>query len=109
MNIYNEKELAIEVAKAIGKGMVSKGIYTSLIFIPDNHQNEEGYVDAKRFGYNHNTGAFDYWGYTDIVPPDIPYDECDIIFIPGGIQLLKTDRQPFKVHSLCYCDTKIEE
>lgn len=109
MDIYNEKELAIEVAKAIEKDIVSKGIYTSLIFIPENQQNEEGHVDAKKFGYNCNTSTFDYWGHTDTMPIDISYDEWDINFIPGGIHLLKSNRQPFRVHSLRYCDTKIEE
>ncbi len=89
MNIYNESELAIEITKAIEKGIVSKGTYTSLIFIPNNHQNEEGYVDAQKFGYNHNTGTFDYWGHVDIMPLDISYDEYVMDFIPGGIQLSK--------------------
>ena len=104
MNIYNKNELDVAIAKAIEKGIVDKGIYTSLIFIPNNHPNEEGYVDAKEFGYNHNTGTFDYWGHVDTMPLDIPYDEWFMNFIPRGIQLLKNNRQPFKLHSLRYCD-----
>lgn len=105
MNIYNKNELDVAIAKAIEKGMVSKGIYTSLIFIPNNHKNEEGYVDAKKFGYNCNTGTFDYWGHVDTIPLDISYDEWVMDFIPGGIQLLKNNRQPFKLYSLCYHNT----
>ena len=109
MNIYNKNELGVAIDKAIEKGIVSEGIYTSLIFISNNHQNKEGYIDAKKFGYNHNTGTFDYWGHVDTMPLDISYDEWFMKFIPGGIQLLKNNRQPFKVHSLRYCDTRIEE
>lgn len=109
MNRYNENELAIEVTKAIEKGIVSEGIYTSLIFIPDNCQNEESYVDAKRFGYNRNAGTLDYLGYTDIMPYNIPYNKYNMDFVPGGIQLFRKDKQPFKVNAECYCDTKIEE
>lgn len=109
MNKYNENELTIEVAKALEKDIVSEGIYTSLIFIPDNCQNEEGYVDAKRFGYNSNTSTLDYLGCTDIMPFDISYDKYTMDFIPGGIQLFRKDGQPFKVSSLCYCNTIIKE
>lgn len=109
MNRYNEKELTIEVAKAIEKGMISGGIYTCLIFIPDNYQNNEGYVDAKRFGYNRNTGTLDYLGYTDIMPYSISNNEYSMNFIPGGIQLFRKDRKPFKVDASYYCYTKIEE
>ena len=40
------------------------------------------------------------------MPLDISYDEYVMDFIPGGIQLSKNNKQPFKMHSLRYCDTK---
>lgn len=109
MNRYNENELTIEVAKAIEKGIVSEGIYTCLIFIPDNYQNDAGYVDVKRFGYNRKTGILDYLGCTDIMPYSISNNKYSMDFIPGGIQLFRKDREPFKVDASYYCDTKIEE
>lgn len=109
MNRYNESELTIEITKAIEKDIVSEGIYTSLIFIPDNCQNKEGYVEAKRFGYNRNTGTLDYLGNTDIMPYNIPHNMYNMDFVPGGIQLFRKDKQPFKVNAEYYCDTIIEE
>lgn len=43
------------------------------------------------------------------MPFDISYNKYTMDFIPGGVQLFRKDKQPFKVSSLCYCNTIIEE
>ena len=108
MNKYNPKELNAAIKEAISRGIKDKGIYDSLIFMPENEQNEEGYIDAKRFGYNRDTKELDYLGNTDIMPFEIDYtkDYC-MDFVPGGINLFRKDRLKFKVSSFYYCDTKI--
>ena len=68
MNKYNKKELDKAIAKAIDKGYIQKGIYTSLLFISEDNQNNDGYIEAKRFGYNRNKDSLDYLGSTDIKP-----------------------------------------
>lgn len=83
-------------------------MYDCLMFIPENNQNEEGYVDAKRFGYRFDTKKLDFLGHTDIMPFEINYTEdYRMDFVPGGINLFRGDRQKFKVSSRYYCDTVI--
>lgn len=109
MDKYNKNELDVAISKAIEKGIIDEGTYTCLIFTLENHQNEDGYVNAKRFGYNSNIDTLDYLECTDIMPFDISYNKYTMDFIPGGVQLFRKDKQPFKVSSLCYCNTIIEE
>ena len=108
MNIYDPKELNAAIEEAISRGVKDEGMYNSLIFIPSNEKNEDGYVDAKRFGYRFDTKEFDYLGNTDVMPCDIDYKYYRMDFVPGGINLFRKDRQKFKVYSICYCDTIIE-
>lgn len=108
MNKYDPKELNVAIEEAISKGIKDEGIYNCLMFIPEKEQNEEGYIDAKRFGYNHDTQELDYLGNTDIMPWGINYTEDYCMdFVPGGINLFRKDKQKFKVSSICYCDTVI--
>ena len=108
MNKYNPKELNAAIEKAISRGFKDKGMYDTLIFMPENKQNEDGNVNAKRFGYNHDTKELDYLGDTDIMPWEINYTEdYSMDFVPGGINLFRKDRQKFKVSSIYYCDTII--
>ena len=97
------KKQLVEVLK-------EKGMYNCLIFIPNNEQNSDGYIDAKRFGYNFDTQELDYLGDTDIMPFKIDYtkDYC-MDFVPGGINLFRKDRKKFKVSSIYYCDTVIDK
>lgn len=108
MNKYNPEELHASIKEAISKGIKDEGMYNCLMFIPSNEQNEEGYIDAKRFGYDKDTDTLDYLGHTDIMPWEINYnkDYC-MDFVPGGINLFRKDREKFKVSSICYCDTVI--
>ena len=110
MNKYNKKELNKAIAKAIDKGYIQKGIYTSLLFISEDNQNNDGYIEAKRFGYNRNTDSLDYLGTTDIMPFEIDYtkDYC-MDFVPGGINLFRKRFQKFKVSSIYYCNTVIDK
>ena len=108
MNKYDPKELTAAIKEAISKGIKDEGMYDCLMFIPENHQNEEGYIDAKRFGYNNDTKELDFLGYTDIMPWKINDKEnYQMDFVPGGINLFRKDRLKFKVSSFYYCDTKI--
>lgn len=107
MNKYDPKELTAAIEEAISKGIKDEGMYDCLMFIPENKQNEEGYIDAKRFGYNNDTKELDFLGYTDIMPWDIDYKHYRMDFVPGGINLFRKDRLKFKVSSFYYCDTKI--
>ena len=110
MNKYNKKELNKAVAKAIDKGYIQKGIYTSLLFISEDSQNNDGYIEAKRFGYNRNTDSLDYLGTTDIMPfegIDISYKDYQMDFIPNGIQLFRRDKEEFKVDASYYSSTII--
>ena len=110
MNKYNPKELNAAIKEAISRGIKEKGMYNCLIFIPNNEQNSDGYIDAKRFGYNFDTQELDYLGNTDIMPFEIDYtkDYC-MDFVPGGINLFRKDRKKFKVSSIYYCDTVIDK
>ena len=108
MNKYDSKELNIAIEKAIRKGIKEEGMYNCLMFIPDNEQNSDGYVDAKRFGYNADTKELDYLGNTDLMPWEIDYnEEYNMDFVPGGVNLFRKDRKKFKVSSMCYCTTVI--
>lgn len=108
MNKYNPEELNAAIKVAVSRGVKNEGMYDSLIFMPDNEMNEEGYITAKRFGYRFDTEELDYLGGTDFMPWDINYTEdYRMDFIPGGINLFRKDRLKFKVSSFYYCDTKI--
>lgn len=108
MNKYNPEELSVAIKEALSKGIKREGMYTCLMFIPENKQNYDGYVNAKRFGYNHNTKEFDYLGVTDIMPCSINYKGYRMDFVPGGINLFRSDRKEFKVDGMLYTDTIIE-
>ena len=109
MNKYNPKELNAAIKEAISRGIKDEGTYNCLMFIPSNEQNSDGYVDAKRFGYNHDTKELDYLGDTDLMPWEIDYnEEYNMDFVPGGVNLFRKDRKKFKVSSMCYCTTVID-
>lgn len=107
MNKYNPKELNAAIKEAISRGVKDEGIYNSLIFIPDNEMNEDGYINAKRFGYRSDTEELDYLGDTDVMPWNIDYKHYRMDFVPGGVNIYSTDVEKFKVSSKCYCDTII--
>ena len=107
MNKYNPEELNAAINEAISRGIKDEGIYDSLIFMPENEQNEDGYINAKRFGYNNDTEELDYLGDTDIMPWNIDYKDYKMDFVPGGVNLFRKDRMKFKVSSMYYCDTVI--
>ena len=108
MNKYDPKELNAAIEEAISRGIKDEGMYDCLMFIPENKQNEEGYIDAQRFGYRFDTEEFDYLGDTDLMPWEIDYnEEYNMDFVPGGINLFRKDRKKFKVSSICYCNTVI--
>ncbi len=110
MNKYNKKELDEAIAKAIDKGYIEEGNYTSLLFIPEDTQNSEGYIAAKRFGYNRSTDTLDYLGITDVMPfegLDINYKDYQMDFIPNGIQLFRTNKGEFRVDASLYSGTSI--
>lgn len=107
MNKYNPEELNAAIKEAISRGVKDEGMYDSLIFMPDKEQNEDGYVNAKRFGYRFDTEELDYLGDTDVMPWDIDYKHYRMDFVPGGINIYSTDVEKFKVSSKAYCDTII--
>ena len=107
MNKYNPEELNAAIKEAISRGVKDEGMYDSLIFMPENEQNEDGYINAKRFGYNNDTEELDYLGDTDFMPWDIDYKDYKMDFVPGGVNLFRKDSQKFKVSSKCYCNTII--
>ena len=107
MNKYNPKELNAAIKEAISRGVKDEGMYNSLIFIPENKQNEDGYVNAKRFGYRFDTEELDYLGDTDVMPWNIDYKHYRMDFIPGGVNIYSTDVEEFKVSSRAYCNTII--
>ena len=95
MNRYNKKELDKAIAKAIDKGYIQQGIYTSLLFLSAD---------------NHNTSSLDYLGTTYIMPfegIDISYKDYQMDFIPNGIQLFRRDKGEFKVDASFYSSTTI--
>ena len=107
MNKYNPKELNAAIKEAISRGFKDEGMYDCLMFMPENEQNEDGYVNAKRFGYNNDTKELDYLGDTDIMPWNIDYKDYKMDFVPGGVNLFRKDRQKFKVSGMYCCDTII--
>ena len=107
MNKYNPKELNAAIKEAISRGVKDEGMYDCLMFMPENEQNEDGYINAKRFGYNNDTEELDYLGDTDIIPWNIDYKDYKMDFVPGGVNLFRKDRMKFKVSSMYYCDTII--
>lgn len=107
MNKYNPEELNAAIKEAISRGVKDEGMYDTLIFMPENKQNECGYIDAKRFGYNHDTEELYYLGYTEVMPWNIDYKAYCMDFVPGGVNLFRKDRKKFKVSSMFYCDTII--
>lgn len=107
MNKYDSKELNAAIKEAISRGVKDEGIYNSLIFMPENKQNEDGYINAKRFGYRFNTEELDYLGDTDVMPWNIDYKYYRMEFVPGSINIYSTDVEKFKVYSRSYCDTII--
>ena len=108
MNKYNPKELNAAIKEAVSRGVKDEGMYDCLMFMPENEQNEDGYINAKRFGYRFDTEELDYLGNTDVMPWDIDYNEdYRMDFVPGGVNLFRKDRQKFKVSSMYYCDTAI--
>ena len=108
MNKYNPEELHAAIEEAISRGIKEKGMYNCLMFIPNNEQNSDGYIDAKRFGYNFNTQELDYLGDTDVMPWNIDYKYYRMDFVPGGVNIYRTDVEKLKVSSKCYCNTIIE-
>ena len=108
MNKYNPEELNAAIKEAISRGIKDEGMYDCLMFMPENEQNEDGYINAKRFGYNNDTEELDYLGDTDIIPWNIDYKDYKMDFVPGGVNLFRKDRMKFKVSSMYYCDTIIE-
>ena len=109
MNKYNPKELNAAIKEAISRGFKDEGMYDCLMFIPENEQNEDDYVNAKRFGYNNDTEELDYLGNTAVMPWDINYKEdYSMDFVPGGVNIFRKDRQKFKVSGKEYCNTIIE-
>lgn len=110
MNKYNPEELKAAIEEAVKKGIKEEGMYNCLIFIPEKEQNAEGYIDAKRFGYCFDTQELDFLGYTDVMPWEVNYTkDYNMDFVPNGINLFRKDRQKFKVSSICYCNTVINE
>ena len=108
MDKYNPEELNAAIEKAVKKGFKGKGMYDCLMFIPEKKMNEQGYVDAKRFGYNNDSEELDFLGYIDVMPWDIDYKEdYRMDFISGGINLFRKDGLKFKVSGMTYCDTVI--
>ena len=107
MNKYNPEELNAAIKEAVSRGVKDEGMYDCLMFMPENEMNEDGYVNAKRFGYNNDTEELDYLGDTDIMPWNIDYKDYKMDFVPGGVNLFRKDRQKFKVSSMYYCDTAI--
>ena len=107
MNKYNPKELNAAIKEAISRGVKDEGMYNSLIFMPENEQNEDGYINAKRFGYRFDTEELDYLGDTDVMPWNIDYKDYKMDFVPGGVNLFRKDGQKFKVSGKCYCNTII--
>ena len=108
MNKYNPEELNAAIKEAVSRGFKDEGMYDCLMFMPENEQNEDGYINAKRFGYNNDTKELDYLGDTDVMPWDINYNkDYRIDFIPGGVNLFRKDRMKFKVSCMYYCDTVI--
>ena len=108
MNKYNPEELNAAIKEAISRGVKDEGMYDCLMFMPENEQNEDGYVNAKRFGYNNDTEELDYLGDTDVMPWNIDYKDYKMDFVPGGVNLFRKDRMKFKVSGMYYCDTIIE-
>ena len=108
MNKYNPEELKAAIKAALDRDIVEVGMYNCLIFIPEDEQNKEGYITAKRFGYSYDTEKFDYLGRTDIMPFSIDYKEYQMDFVPGGINLFRKDRKKFEVFSWSYCNTVIK-
>ena len=107
MNKYNPEELNTAIKEAVSRGVKDEGMYDCLMFIPENEQNEDGYINAKRFGYRFDTKELDYLGDTNIMPWDIDYKDYKMDFVPGGINLFRKDRMKFKVSGKWYCDTII--
>ena len=107
MNKYNPEELNAAIKEAVSRGVKDEGMYNSLIFMPENKQNEDGYVNAKRFGYRFDTEGLDYLGDTDVMPWNLDYKHCRMDFVPGGINIYSTDAEKFKVSSRVYCNTII--
>ena len=107
MNKYNPEELNAAVKEAVSRGVKDEGMYDCLMFMPENEQNEDGYINAKRFGYNNDTKELDYLGDTDVMPWDINYKDYKVDFVSGGVNLFRKDRMKFKVSSNCCCDTII--
>ena len=108
MNKYNPEELNAAIKEAISRGIKDGGMYDCLMFIPENKQNEEGNIDAQRFGYRFDTKELDYLGDTDVMPWKIDYTKNYCMdFVPGGINLFRKDRKKFTVSSIYYCNTVI--
>ena len=107
MNKYNPEELNAAIKEAVSRGFKDEGMYDCLMFMPENEQNEDGYINAKRFGYNNDTEELDYLGDTDIMPWNIDYKDYKMDFVPGGVNLFRKDRMKFKVSGMYYCDTII--
>ena len=108
MDKYDPEELSIAIKDALSKGIKREGVDAWLMFIPENEQNYDNYVNAKRIGYNRNTKEFDYLGVTDIMPFCINYKDYHMDFVPGGINLFRSDGKEFKVDGTLYSDTIIE-
>lgn len=108
MNKYNPKELNTAIKLAISEGIKDVAMCDCLIFIPEDEQNSDNYINAKRFGYNRDTGKLDYLGDTDIMPFGIDYKEYQMDFVPGGINLFRKDRKKFEVFSWSCSDTVIK-
>lgn len=108
MNKYNPKELKAAIKAALDRDIVDVGMYDCLIFIPEDEQNSDDYINAKRFGYNRDTDKLDYLGDTDIMPFGIDYEEYQMDFVPGGINLFRKDRKKFEVFSWCSSNTVIK-
>ena len=77
-----------------------------LFFVPEKESNNDGWVDAHRYGYNSKNGECYDLGLTDVMPK-IDYTGFVFDFVPNGIHIAKRDKTTFNVDCSLYLCTSI--
>ena len=106
MKIYNFYSSIEEIVNA---AIVAKKVEIDhLFFVPEKEMNDDdGWCDAHRYGYNSKTGKCYDLGITDRMPK-IDYTGFVFDFVPNGIHIAKRDRTTFKVNCSLYSSTEID-
>lgn len=109
-NLYNKEELNIAIKNAVAPSNRAAIICDSILFITDNEENFDGYVNATRYCINKDKDELIYAGKTDIsftIEQQIDVNRVHFDFVQGGIKCWVYDAR-LLVDASCWSATTID-